>query len=119
MNQQEAIAMLKELSFPVFYGHAKIGTLVPFGIISITQPDNFFADDEVYCEKWQLSFSVYTTGKDPKVESEVKKKLKDNHIPWTRTESILEDQETLQSEFLFSIAGNEDEEDEDDGTEEH
>lgn len=116
MNQQEAIAMLKELSFPVFYGAAPIGTKVPFGIINITQPDNFFADDEVYLEKWQFSFSVYTTGKDQRVESEVKKKLKDNHIPWTRTETFLEDQESLQSEFLFSIAGNEDE---DDGTEEH
>lgn len=111
MNQQEGIAMLKELSFPVFYGAAPVGTLVPLGIINVTQPDNFFADDQVYVEKWQFSFSVYTTGKDPKVEREVKKKLKDNHIPWTRSESILEDQETLQVEFLFSLTGNEDEED--------
>lgn len=112
MNQQQGIAMLKELSFPVFYGSAEIGTKVPFGIVNITQSNNFYADDEVYVEQWQFSFSVYTTGKDPKVEREVKRKLKDNHIPWTRTESFLEDQETLQSEFLFSLTGNEDEEDE-------
>ena len=114
MNQEQAIAMLKELSFPVFYGFAPMRTRVPFGIINVTQPDNFFADDEVYVEKWQFSFSVYTTRKDPVIESEVKKKLKDNHIPWTRSESYLEDQETLQSEFLFSVMGNETEKDKED-----
>ena len=56
MNQVQMIALLNTLSVPSFYGQAPVGTALPFITIHSEQPDNFVADNFVYCA---LSLLVY------------------------------------------------------------
>jgi len=107
MTKKEAIALLKTLSFPVFNRRAPVGTLVPFGVIVITQPDNFSADNYVYVEQHEIRFLTYTTGEDPEIEAEVKTLFKENEIYWTSDSNILDDQATVETEYTFGIIGNE------------
>ena len=106
MTKKEVIALLKTLSFPVFNRRAPIGALVPFGVLVITQPDNFAADDSVYVEQHEVRFLTYTTGEAPEVEAEVKKLFRDNNIYWTSGSEMIDDQMTVETEYTFDIIGN-------------
>lgn len=106
MNQIEAIALLKTLSFPLYFGLAPNGTRIPYAEVSITQPNNFSADNSVYVEQWSFLLKLYTRKKDRKLEQEIKKLLSDNEIYWTLDANYIDDQGTLESEFAFSTLGN-------------
>ena len=64
MNQVQMIALLNTLSVPSFYGQAPVGTVLPFLTIQTEQPDNFAADNGVYCEKWNFRIDLYSTAKN-------------------------------------------------------
>ena len=85
MNQVAMITLLNTLSISSFYDHAPVGTALPFGVIHTEQPDNFVADNLVYCEKWNFRFDLYTVEKDLTLEAGIKKLLNDNGIAWTKT----------------------------------
>lgn len=106
MNQIEAIAMLKTLSFPLFFKLAPNGTRIPYAEVLITQPNNFSADNSVYVEQWSFLLRLYTRKKDRKLEQEIKKLLNDNGIYWTLDANYIDDQGTLESEFSFATLGN-------------
>lgn len=109
MNQVQMITLLNTLTdIPSFYDHAPVGTVLPFATIHCTEPDNFAADNRVYCEKWLFRFDLYTVNKDLTLESEIKALLNDNGIPWVRTEEYLDDQSCWEVEFEFETLGNED-----------
>ena len=61
MNQVQTIALLNTLSVPSFYGQADVGQTLPFITIHSEQPDNFKADNLVYCEKWNFRLDLYTS----------------------------------------------------------
>lgn len=109
MNQVQAIALLNSLEdLPSYYDHAPVGTALPFLIIHCDQPDNFAADNGVYCEKWYFRIDLYSVEKNLALEAEVKKLLNDNGIAWTKTEQYLTDQSCWEVEFEFEVLGNED-----------
>lgn len=108
MNQVQMIALLNTLSVPSFYDHAPVGTVLPFLAIHSDQPNNFVADDLVYCEKWDFRLDLYSVEKSLTLESEIKTLLNNNNIPWEKTEQYLDDQSCWEVEFTFTIAGNED-----------
>ena len=109
MNQVTMIALLNSLEdLPSFYDHASVGTALPFLVIHCDQPDNFAADNQVYCEKWNFRLDLYTVEKSLELEAEVKKLLNDNGIPWTKSENYLTDQNCWEVEFDFEVLGNED-----------
>lgn len=107
MNHSQACALVKKLSFPVYDGDAPNGTLIPYGSFYATQPENFAADNIVYCEQWQFVFRVYTRKHDRKIEAEVKKLFKDNEIAWTSSWNYIDDQKTIETEYTFTGLGNE------------
>ena len=111
MNQVQTITLLNTLSIPSFYDHAPVGTKLPFLAIHSDQPDNFAADDLIYCEKWNFRIDLYTVEKDLKLEAEIKKLFSDNHIVWVKTEEYLDEQNCWEVEFEFEVLGNEDIED--------
>lgn len=108
MNQVQMIALLDTLSISFFYGQAPVGTVLPFGVIHSDQPDNFVADNIVYCEKWDFRLDLYSAEKSLALEAEIKGLLNENDIPWEKTELYLDDQSCWEVEFTFTVAGNED-----------
>lgn len=111
MNQVEAIQLLNTLTIPSFYDHAPNGTKLPFITIHSEQPDNFTADNKVFCEKWSFRIDLYTVDKDLKLESDIKKLLNDNDIAWVKTEQYIDSQSCWEVEFEFEVMGDEDTED--------
>lgn len=111
MNQVQMIALLDTLPIDSFYDHAPVGTTLPFITIHSEQPDNFVADNLVYCEKWNFRIDLYSTVKELKLESEIKELLNDNGITWTKTEQYIDTEEVYEVEFEFEVLGNEDIED--------
>ena len=107
MNQVAMITLLNTLSISSFYDHAPVGTALPFGIIHTEQPDNFVADNLVYCEKWNFRFDLYTVEKDLTLEAGIKKLLNDNGIAWTKTEQYIDTEQCWEVEFEFEVLGNE------------
>lgn len=111
MNQVEAIQLLNTLTIPSFYDHAPNGTKLPFITIHSEQPDNFTADNKVFCEKWNFRIDLYTVDKDLELESDIKKLLNDNDIAWVKTEQYIDSQSCWEVEFEFEVMGDEDTED--------
>ena len=112
MNQVQMIQLLNTLDIPSFYGQADDGQTLPFMTIHITQPDNFAADDQVYCEKWNFRLDLYSAKKDLSAERKIKKLLNDNHIFWVRDETYIESEKVWEVEFTFDLFGDEDAESE-------
>ena len=108
MNQVEVVSLLNTLSIPSFYDHAPVDTKLPFIAIHSEQPDNFTADNYVYCEKWNFRIDLYTVEKDLTSEAAIKKLLNDNGIAWNKTEQYLDDQNCWEVEFEFEVLGDED-----------
>ena len=108
MNQVQMIALLNTLSIPSFYGQAPIGTVLPFLAIHTEQPENFAADNGVYCEKWNFRLDLYSKEKSLTLEDEIKKLLNDNGIAWNKTEEYIDTEQVWEVEFEFEVLGNED-----------
>lgn len=108
MNQVQVITLLNTLSIPSFYDHAPVNTSLPFIAIHSEQPDNFSADNLVFCEKWNFRIDLYSVDKDLTLEAKIKKLLNDNDIFWVKTEQYLDDQSCWEVEFEFEVLGNED-----------
>ena len=108
MNQVQMIALLNTLSISSYYDHAPVNTVLPFGIIHSEQPDNFAADNLVYCEKWNFRFDLYSVKKELSLEAEIKKLLNDNGIAWNKTEQYIDSETCWEVEFEFEVLGNED-----------
>lgn len=108
MNQVQMIALLNTLSVSSFYGQAPVGTVLPFLVIHTEQPDNFAADNGVYCEKWNFRIDLYSTVKNLEIEADIKKLLNDNEIYWTKTERYIDSENVWEVEFEFEVLGNED-----------
>lgn len=107
MNQVQMIQTLNSLKIPSFYDHAPVGTKLPFLAIHTEQPDNFTADNKVFCEKWNFRIDLYSVDKDLSLEADIKKLLADNDIAWTKTEQYLNDESCWEVEFEFEVMGNE------------
>lgn len=107
MNQLQVIQLLNTLSTPSFYGQAPVNTALPFIAIHTEQPDNFAADNGVYCEKWGFRLDLYTVEKDLETEATIKKLLNDNGIAWSKTEQYIDSESCWEVEFEFSVIGNE------------
>lgn len=107
MNQIETIQLLNTLSVPSFYDHAPNGTRLPFIAIHTDQPDNFAADNGVYCEKWNFRIDLYSTDKRLDLETEIKTLLNENGIFWTKSEQYIDSQSCWEVEFDFDVMGNE------------
>lgn len=107
MNQVQMIALLNTLSIPSFYGQAPIGTVLPFLAIHTEQPENFAADNGVYCEKWNFRLDLYSKEKNLTLEAEIKKLLNDNGIAWLKTEQYIDTEQVWEVEFEFEVLGNE------------
>lgn len=106
MNQLQLVQLLNTLDIPSVYGQADEGQTLPFIAIHITQPDNFAADNQVYCEKWNVRLDLYTIYKDLNAEAKIKKLLNDNNIFWERTEEYIDSEKVWEVEFDFDIVGN-------------
>lgn len=111
MNQIQVVNLINTLNIPAFYNEAPEGTSLPFIVIHSEEPDNFSADNIVYCEKWNFRIDLYTAKKDLNLESAIKKLLNDNSIFWAKTEEYISDQATWEVEFEFQVLGNEETED--------
>ena len=108
MNQVQMITLLNTLSVPSFYGQAPVGTALPFITIHSEQPDNFVADNFVYCEKWNFRLDLYSTAKSLELESAIKTLLNSNGIAWEKTEQYISEQLCWEVEFEFQVLGDED-----------
>lgn len=109
MNLVQIVDLLnKNLSIQSFYDHAPVGTVLPFIAIHSEQPDNFAADNYVYCEKTNIRLDLYTVNKDLSIESSIKALLNENGIFWTLSEQYLDDQACYEIEFEFDVLGDED-----------
>lgn len=107
MNQVQVIALLNTLSIPSVYDHALEGQTLPFIAIHTEQPDNFAADNLVYCEKWNFRLDLYCVKKDLTLESEIKTLLNNNGIAWTKTEQYIDSEQVWEIEFEFEVLGDE------------
>lgn len=109
MNQVQVITLLNSLEdLPSYYDHADEGAQLPILIIHCDQPDNFAADNQVFCEKWDFRLDLYTVEKNLALEKEIKDLLNENGLAWTKTEQYLQDQGCWEVEFEFEAMGNED-----------
>ena len=105
MTQQEVITLLNTLSVPSFYDHAPIGTKLPFIAIHSEQPDNFTADNSVYCEKFNFRIDLYSVKRDLTIEAAIKKLLDDNSLPWSMSYQFISSEQCYEVEFDFDVIG--------------
>lgn len=108
MNQVQMIALLNTLPIPSFYDHAEVGQALPFITIHVEQPDNFTADNGVYCEKWNFRIDLYTVKKEPTLEYLIKQLLNYHGIAWTKTEQFIDSEQMWETEFEFEVLGDQD-----------
>jgi len=80
-------AMLDTLDIPVFYDHGDNGTRVPYITYTLTQDNNFFADNKVYQKIQTLRIVLYTMKRDESLMEQLEAVLSDHEIPWSQDET--------------------------------
>lgn len=110
MTQAELLAALKSTGLPVAYS-AFIETPTtplpkpPFVTYIFSYSGDMMADNTNYLEINNFQIELYTVKKDLAAEKLVKDKLKELELPYTQTETWIDDEKLFQNIFEIQLIG--------------
>jgi hypothetical protein len=101
----EVIRILKELNIPFAYHHFAEGEAPdpPFICYLCPSTDNFAADGTVYLDIDVIHIELYTDRKDPELEKQLQKLLKDSGIVYEKNESWIETEKLYEVLYEFEM----------------
>jgi len=120
MTYDEIAEMVESIGLPCAYDHFAEGESPdpPFVLFLLPGSENFFADGEVYEQVTDVSIELYTDKKKPPLEKRVEKILRDNGIPWDKSEVWIEEEGFYEVRYALSVSYDAEADDDDTGLEE-
>ena len=105
MTLPELKKKLESLDLPIAYRQWAVGQEpeLPYLIYYADEDIGFFADDEVYSERYAVTIEVYSQQKDLALESQVKELLNTNNLPYTNYESFLDTENMYMKAYEINI----------------
>lgn len=94
MTNLELLTILKTLEsaetnpIGVYSVRAKLGTKLPYLVVTFGTSDNFFADDKVREKRQNIILELYTKEKNETLEGLVESLLDNNGLPWDKDEAF-------------------------------
>ena len=110
MTQAELYTALKSLGVPVAYGEF-VATAEnpapppPFITYQFTSNSDFMADNQNYSAIDNYQVELYTAKKDPVKEKLVQDKLKELHLPYSKSEAWIDSEKMFQVIFSIQLLG--------------
>lgn len=94
MTYREAKELLESIGLPVCYYSWPVGGApsLPYIVYYYPSSDDLFADNQNYGRIENVNIELYTENKDFTTEARVEEALNASHIPFSRTESYLSDE---------------------------
>lgn len=88
-------------NYRYYYGHAPVGTKVPYLVAHGTESENFFADSKVYQKKLGIELEYYSSTKSETDEEAIETILDKLGLNWDKDESYDEDQTFYLITYTF------------------
>lgn len=101
MTQQQLYEMLEATGLPVAYSHNEDYQEPPFIAYLFDASDDLIADNYNYLIRSYFNIELYTRTKDLVTEALLEDKLKENEIPYYKSEVWLEDEKVFR--ILYEI----------------
>lgn len=89
-------------TIPVYDTFAPAGTLLPYGVFTITAPNNSPADNKTYSRNVEVRLELYTLGKDYEAMAIVENVLQVNNLPFDHDTAYLDGQKVLEEIYSYS-----------------
>lgn len=107
MNAEELSALLETTGLPVTYRQWKKGSEPPPPYICylFAYSGDFVADNQNYMPIGNYQVELYTRHKDPAAEELVEQVLRENRLPYTKTEVYLDSEKMVQVVYLIRLIG--------------
>lgn len=88
-------------NYRYYYGHAPVGTKLPYLVAQGTGSENFFADSKVYEKKLGIRLEYYSSTKSETDEEAIETILDKLGLNWDKDESYDEDQTFYLITYTF------------------
>lgn len=103
MTLAELNTLLETLGMPVAYSHFKKATSPPFITYQFAYGSDFKADNQNYKDISNVQVELYTKIKDLTNEGQVEALLKNNRLPYMKTEAFLDSENLYQVIYEIQI----------------
>jgi len=103
MTQAELYTALKSLGMPVAYGEFTKSTAPPFITYQFAYSNDLMADNQNYLEISNFQVELYTVKKDLAAEVLIQNKLKELHLPYSKIEAWLDEENLRQIIYEIKI----------------
>lgn len=110
MTLQELYTALKAIGYPVAYSHfvdmpQNPAPAPPFITYREAYSSDVMADNINYVGVSNIQIELYTDRKDPAAEAAVQNKLKELGLPYSKTETYIEDERLFQVIYETQLIG--------------
>ena len=110
MTLQELYTALKAIGYPVAYSHfldtqQSPAPAPPFITYREAYSSDVMADNLNYVGVSNIQIELYTDRKDPAAEAAVQNKLKELGLPYSKTETYIEDERLFQVIYEIQLIG--------------
>lgn len=105
MNQIELFTALKSLGMPVAYSSFSSEQKLPYLIYLFAYSSDMIADNHNYLDIGNFQVELYTAKKDVAAEKLVQDKLKELEMPYTKTETQIEEEKVFQIIYEVQLIG--------------
>ncbi|MCM3783671.1 hypothetical protein M3231_11870 [Neobacillus mesonae] len=105
MNQAELFAALKSLGMPVAYLAFQSPVQAPFITYHYAYSSDMMADNQNFVDIGNFQVELYTKIKDLAAEKKVQDKLKELRLPYSKTETWIEDEKLFQIIYEVQLLG--------------
>jgi len=107
---QELYTALKAIGYPVAYSHfldtqQSPAPAPPFITYREAYSSDVMADNLNYVGVSNIQIELYTDRKDPAAEAAVQNKLKELGLPYSKTETYIEDERLFQVIYEIQLIG--------------
>ena len=110
MTLAELYQALKAIGYPVAYSHFEVtpqnpAPKPPFITYKFAYSSDLMADNVNYVEIPNIQIELYTDKKDLAAEIKVQDKLKELGLPYSKTETYIEDEKLFQTIYETQLIG--------------
>ncbi|MEA0556076.1 hypothetical protein U1P98_18650 [Lysinibacillus irui] len=103
MTLSELKKKLDALGYPVAYSHFKSKKIPPFICYIADDSETFNADNKPLVEFEYVDIELYTVEKDLLAEGKIKEMLKENKLPWSRSEVFIDTEGVFKCTFSIQL----------------
>ena len=94
---------LEKTGLPVAYHHYEDEHGYPYIVYEVTGQTNFFADGICYTQVADIQVDLYTATKDIATQKKLANILEENGIPWTSSETLVQNEDCYAVSYYFDI----------------